>query len=183
VHSIPQFQPQYRMINRAQEVWTYDTLEDAVRALNTAALQQGFFLSDTLADRFSYETRVDIDGVRHDAPTGHLIVRTSLGDVVTRDQVLDLARKLSAHSAPPEGAYRNGAWPGIRRPRGHRGSSIRIVRTKQAMTWHDADKDDLLAAGIPPGRVRRQRELPTYWSDVPRHNERSWKSQRKQQWR
>jgi hypothetical protein len=37
VHSIPQFQPQYRMINRAQEVWTYDTLEDAVRALNKAS--------------------------------------------------------------------------------------------------------------------------------------------------
>jgi hypothetical protein len=70
VHSIPQFQPQYRIINRAQEVWTYDTLEDAVRALNTAALQQGFFLSDTLADRFSYETGVDIDGVRHNAPPG-----------------------------------------------------------------------------------------------------------------
>ncbi|WP_114947628.1 hypothetical protein [Microvirga calopogonii] len=183
MHSISQFQPQYRIINRAQEVWTYDTLEDAVRALNTAALQQGFVLSSALADRFAYDTLVDVEGVRHATPTGHLIVRTSLGDVVTRDQVLALARKLRARPAPPEGAYRNGPWPGIRRPRGHRGSSIRIVRTKQAMTWHDADKEDLLAAGIPPGRVRRQRELPTYWSDVPRHNERSWKSQRKHQWR
>ncbi|WP_262030577.1 hypothetical protein [Microvirga sp. Mcv34] len=183
MHSTTQFQPHYRIINRAQEVWTYNTLEAAVLALTKAALQQGFFLSDVLADRFSYETRVDIDGVRHATPAGQLIVRTALGDIVTRDQVLDLAHKLRARPAAPQGAYRNGPWPGIRQPRGHRGSSIRIVRTKQAMTWHDADKDDVLAVGIPPGRIRRQRELPTYWSDVPRRNERSWKSQRKHQWR
>ncbi|QRM34762.1 hypothetical protein [Microvirga sp. VF16] len=183
MHTIPQFQPQYSIINRAQEVWTYDTLEDAVLALNKAALQQGFFLSEVLADRFSYETRVDIDGIRRDTLIGHLIVRSSLGDVLTRDQILDLAHKLRARPARPQGTYRNGPWPGIRRPRGHRGSSIRIVRTKQAMTWHDADKEDLLAAGIPPGRIMRQRELPTYWSDVSRSNQRSRKSQRKHQWR
>ncbi|MPR12599.1 hypothetical protein [Microvirga tunisiensis] len=112
-----------------------------------------------------------------------MIVRTALGDTVTRDQVLDLSRKLRARPAPPEGTYRNGAWPGIRRHRGHRGSSIRIVRTKQAMTWHDADKEDVLVAGFPPERIGRQRELLTYWSDIPRRNERSWKSQRKHQWR
>ncbi|WP_262267325.1 MULTISPECIES: hypothetical protein [Microvirga] len=183
MHSTTRFQPQYRIINRAQEVWTYDTLEAAVLALTKAALQQGFFLSEVLTDRFSYETRVDIDGVRHAAPAGQLIVRTSLGDIITRDHVLDIAHNLRARPASPEGAYRNGPWPGIRRPRGHRGSTIRIVRTKQTMTWHDADSEDLLLVGVPLGRIKRQRELPTYWSDIPRHYERSWKSQRKHQWR
>jgi hypothetical protein len=183
VHSIPQFLPQYRIINRAQEVWTYDTLEAAVLALIQAALQQGFFLSTVLSDCFSYETSVDIEGRRHCTPVGQLIVRTSLGDLVTRGEILDLASKLKARATPTGGIHRNDPWPGIRRPRGHRGSSIRIVRTKQAMTWHDANREDLLAAGVAPGRIGRQRELPTYWSDVPRRNERCWKSQRKHKWR
>ncbi|MBD2746141.1 hypothetical protein IC232_05440 [Microvirga sp. BT688] len=177
------FQLQFRIINRAQEVWTYDSLEEAVLALGRAAREQGFFLSDVLADHFSYNTRVDISGVRSTDRVGHLIVRTSLGDVVSREQVLDLFYRLNAKPSPAEGTYRCGPWPGIRRRRGHRGTSIRIVRTKQAMTWNDVDKEELEAIGIPPSRIRRQRTLPTYWSDIPRQNERSWKSQRSTQWR
>ncbi|WP_160195417.1 hypothetical protein [Microvirga sp. BSC39] len=51
------------------------------------------------------------------------------------------------------------------------------------MTWHDADRVEVGELGIRPGRIRRQRSLPTYWSDIPRQNERSWKSQRPTQWR
>jgi len=183
VHAIPTFSPQYLIINRNQETWTYNSLEDAVLALGQAAREQGFILSSILVDRFSYVTSVDISGVRYTDRVGHLIVRTSLGDVVSREQVLDLFNRLQFRPVPAEGAYRSGPWPGIRRRRGHRGTSIRVVRTKQAMTWHDADREELGELGIPPGRIRRQRTLPTYRSDIPRQNERSWKSQRSTQWR
>ena len=183
MHAIPTFSPQYLIINRDQETWTYSSLEDAVLALGQAAREQGFILSSILVDRFSYETRVDLSGVRYTDRVGHLIVRTSLGDVVSREQVLDVFYRLRSSPAPAEGAYRSGPWPGIRRRRGHRGTSIRIVRTKQAMTWHDADREEFEDLGVSPGRVRRQRTLPTYWSDIPRQNERSWKSRRSTQWR
>jgi hypothetical protein len=183
VHAIPAFSPQYLIINRDQETWTYHSLEEAVLTLGRAAREQGFFLTKALADRFSQETRVDLSGVRYTERVGHLIVRTSLGDVVSREQVLNLFYRLQARPAPAEGAYRSGPWPGIRRRRGHRGTSIRVVRTKQATTWHDVGREELEDLGVPPSRVRRQRSLPTYWSDIPRQNERSWKSQRSTQWR
>ena len=183
MHAIPAFSPQYLIINRDQKTWTYNSLDEAVLALGRAAREQGFFLSDVLADRFSHEIRVDLSGARYTDRVGHLIVRTSLGDVVSREQVLNLFYTLQSSPTPAEGAYRSGPWPGIRRRRGHRGTSIRAVRTKQAMTWHDADREEFENLGVPPGRVRRQRTLPTYWSDIPRQNERSWKRQRSTQWR
>ena len=149
MHAIPAYSPQYLIINRDQETWTYNSLEEAVLALGQAAREQGFFLSEALADRFSHETRVDLSGIRYTDRVGHLIVCTSLGDVVSREQVLDLFYRLKAKPAPAEGAYRSGPWPGNRRRRGHRGTSIRILRTKQAMTWHDADREELPIPFVP----------------------------------
>lgn len=121
MYAIPAFSPQYLIINRDQEAWTYNGLEDAVLALGRAAREQGFVLSNILVARFSYKTRVDLSGARYIERVGHIIVRTSLGDVVSRKPVLDLFYRLQARPGPADDACRSGLWPDIRRRRGHRG--------------------------------------------------------------
>lgn len=170
----------YRVLNRAYEFWTFDSLEQAFLNTKNALRYRPFRLwQEALGETFDKATPFK-------AALVEFIIQSERGDAVPVEQLLELNRAINERRSRrnrPKGKFREGSWPGISAGRGHRGSYYRLVQTKNEMAWSSADDDQLDEAGIATAKAGRRRDLPTAWDDIPRNRQRSWKSFRAKQWR
>lgn len=170
----------YRVLNRACEFWTYDSLEQAFIETKNALRARPFTLwQEGLGEAFDKATPFR-------AALVEFVIQTDSGDAVPIKQLLQLNQAIlerKQRRSRQSGKFRNGAWPGINSGRHHRGSYYRLVRTKNEMAWAEADDDQLVEAGIVPESTGRRRHVPTARDDIPRQRQRCWKSFRAKQWR
>lgn len=181
MHIITPHAVRFLVLNRDREQWTFNTLEDAFVSTRKA-LRKGryplYLWQSAIGDAFDRDTEFNPAKIL-------FVIQTDLGDPVTISELERVDRAIVERNARrrPRGDFRNGAWPAIGCRRGHRGSSYRLVATKNERTWTNADDDQMIEIGMVPKCAGRKRDLPNSWDDIPRGRQRSWKAYRANQWR
>lgn len=181
MHIITPHAVRFLVLNRDQERWAFDTLEEAFVSTRKA-LRKGryplYLWQHTIGESFDRDTAFSSAKVL-------FVIQTDLGAPVSISDLERLDHVIAERNARrrPAGRFRNGAWPGIGGKRGHRGSYYRLVQTKNERSWADAADDQLIEIGLVPNCAGRKRDLPTSWDDIHRGRQRSWKAYRATQWR
>lgn len=177
MYVVPPTAPQIaaRVTSSTGESWTYPNLAAALKAL--------------------IKSNLTIFASSHSRQRAHVRLWIENGTFRLTDiwgQVLDYERIKTTFDemgpAPswiwrkaPTYAFRDGPVPYTSSRRG--GHGYRYPRTLQELRETGRYLEDLDEAEMNASKVGRIRALPTAWDDQTRCRDKSWKSQRKNQWR
>lgn len=181
MHIITPHAARYLVLNRDRECWSFSTLEEAFVSTRKALRGRGYLFNHW---QVSIGPAFDRDSLLNPARV-LFVITTDIGDPVGVDELERLNSVIVERKRrnKARGRFRDGAWPGIRCGRRHRGSHYRLVQTTNERAWADAGDDQMIDIGLHPKAAGRKRDLPNSWDDIHRGRQRCWKAYRATQWR